>query len=376
MKKIFCLSLMALTFAACSHKGHDHEHEGHDHEAELIEGKEHNHEKEPDGVVVLHDEMASRFGVKVDSVSLAPVAESIRSSALIGRAAGSEGIVAAPAAGTVRLLAGLGQRVSAGAAIASVNTSAVAGGDRNKAARAALTAAQAEVDRLKPLFEERLVTAAEYQSAVAALELAKADYSPVASSGRAVAPVSGTIVELLAADGAYVEAGAPIAKVAADGRLTLTARTSSDNYARLHGVTDVRVQTSAGRPVLLSELGGKPGGVSAADGYATVMFSFNNDGTFAPGTTVEAWLLTNGTDEAVSLPLGAIVEQQGAHFVYREVMPEHYLKTPVTIGASDGERVRIISGVNHGDRIVTSGVITVRLAESSGAIPSGHNHSH
>ncbi|MDE6427524.1 MAG: efflux transporter periplasmic adaptor subunit, partial [Muribaculaceae bacterium] len=103
---------------------------------------------------------------------------------------------------------------------------------------------------------------------------------------------------------------------------------------------------------------------------------FNNDGTLAPGSPVEAWLLSEGGEPVIALPLTAITEQQGEHFVYREVMPEHYLKTPVVLGASDGERVVILSGVNPGDRIVSSGVITLRLAESSGAIPEGHNHQH
>ncbi len=378
MKKVFFVGIMAFALTACSHKDHDHdhEHEGHDHASELAEAEEHDHEKEPDGIVVLHDEMAERFGVKVDSVYAAPMAESIRCSAVIERAAGSEGVVPAPVAGIVRYRVNVGQTVGAGSPVASVNASAVAGGDANLAAKAALDAAQAEVNRLKPLYEEKLVTAADYQAAVAALGQAQAAYSPSAAGGVAVSPIAGTVTALLASDGTYVDAGSPVASVAADGRLTLRSQTSADNYSRLRDITDVRLLTSDGRSILLSSLGGKSGGVSAADGYASVLFSFNNDGTLAPGSTVEAWLLSSGGESVISLPLTAITEQQGEHFVYKEVLPEHYLKTPVTLGVSDGERVRILSGVGEGDRVVTAGVITVRLAESSGAIPSGHNHSH
>lgn len=373
MKKLLFISILAASISACHHEGH----EGHDHEhahGEIAES--HEEGKEPDGVVMLHDEIAERFGVKVDSVSMTQISGSLRSAATISRAAGSEGVVSAPTSGTVHYLVNVGQSVSAGASVAGVNPSAVSGGDRNRVAKAALDAAQAEVDRLKPLYEERLVTASEYQAAVAALAQARAEYSPQAASGRAAAPISGTITELLASEGAYVEAGTPLATVAADGRLTLTAQTAAENYALLRDVKDIRVTTSDGRTMLLSSLGGKNGGVSATGGYATVTFTFNNDGTLAPGSTVEAWLITSGGEEGIALPLTAITEQQGEYFVYREVMPEHYIKVPVKLGASDGEKVKIISGVKEGDRIVTSGVITVRLAESSGAIPSGHNHSH
>lgn len=376
MKKVFYVGIMAIALTACSHKDHDHEHEGHDHDAEVAEATDHDHDKEPDGIVVLHDEMAERFGVKVDSVYSAPMAATVRCSAIIERASGSEGIASAPVAGIVSYRVNVGQAVGAGTPVASVNASAVAGGDSNLAAKAALDAAEAEVNRLKPLYEEKLVTAAEYQAAVAALGQARAAYSPAASGGAAITPIAGTVTALLAADGSYVEAGAPLAMVAADGRLTLRAQTSADNYSHLRDVTDVRLKVVDGRSILLSELGGKSGGVSAAGGYATVVFTFNNDGTLAPGSTVEAWLLSSGKENVISLPLTAITQQQGEFFVYKEVLPEHYLKTPVSLGQSDGERVRILSGVGEGDRVVTAGVITVRLAESSGAIPSGHNHSH
>lgn len=372
-RKVLFLAATLPFFAAChhhdGHEGHDHEH-GH----EAVEG--HDEHDEPDGIVMLHDEMAQRFGVTVDSVISAPLGESLQCSATISRSAGSEAVVSSPVAGVVHYLVNVGGKVGAGSAVASVNAGAVSGGDVNLAAKAALDAAEAEVNRLKPLYEEKLVTAAEYQAAVTALAQARAQYSPRASGGRASSPIGGTVTALLASEGAYVEAGAPLASVASDGQLTLTARTAAENYSRLKAVKDARVRTADGRTLLLSSLGGKGGGVAADGGYATVSFTFNNDGTLAPGSTVEAWLLSEGGEPVIALPLTAITEQQGEHFVYREVMPEHYLKTPVVLGASDGERVVILSGVNPGDRIVSSGVITLRLAESSGAIPEGHNHQH
>ncbi|MDE6028497.1 MAG: efflux RND transporter periplasmic adaptor subunit, partial [Muribaculaceae bacterium] len=334
------------------------------------------HENEPDGIVMLHNEMAERFGVKVDSVYAAPMSASIRCSAVIERAAGSEGVASAPIAGTVRYRVNVGQTIGSGTPVASINPSAVAGGNSNLAIKAALDAAEAEVGRLKPLYEEKLVTAAEYQAAVAALGQARAAYSPAAAGGTAVSPIGGTVTSLLAADGSYVEAGAPVATVASDGRLTLRAKTAAENYPRLRDVTDVRLHTPDGRSILISSIGGKSGGISSDGGYATITFTFNNDGTLAPGSTLQAWLLSSGMDSVISLPLSAITEQQGEWFVYKEVLPEHYMKIPVTLGSSDGERVQILSGIEEGSRIVTSGVTTVRLAESSGAVPSGHNHSH
>lgn len=369
MNKFFVFSVfLAAIVGGCAA---DHGHEG---EAAAVAGAgdEHSHE----GVVVLPAEMAERFGVRVDSVVSGPMASVMKCAAQVERAPGSEGVVAAPVAGLVKFVARPGDRVSAGGQIAVISADAVSGGNANQAAKASLEAARREVERLKPLYDERLVTAAEYQAAVAALEVARASYSPVAASGRACAPVGGTVTSLLTSDGAFVNVGEPLARVDSDSRLILRANVPSERYAALRSVSDARIRLADGRLVLLSELGGKPGGVTASGGFATSIFSFDNNGSIAPGTTVEAWLIGESGAPVVSLPKGALVEQQGMFFVYREVMANHYEKVAVTPGESDGQNVRIVSGVEEGDRIVTSGATTVRLAESSGSVPEGHSHNH
>ena len=47
----------------------------------------------------------------------------------------------------------------------------------------------------------------------------------------------------------------------------------------------------------------------------------------------------------------------------------------VSIGISDGQNVEILSGINPGMNIVTSGAIIVKLATNAGAVP-GHSHEH
>ncbi len=324
-------------------------------------------------LIELSDEQAARMGVEVDTIQPGEFADAIRCSGVIERSAADAATATAPAAGIVTLAPGItvGATVGRGALIATVNPSAVSGGDQNRAAKAALDAARREVERLTPLMADRLATAAEYNAAVADYEAAKAAYSPAAGTGRVVAPRAGVITAVAAADGTYVQPGQAVATVAGDNRLTLHAEITGDNAPRLATITDARIGDFT-----LSRHGGRKEGVSSENGYACIFFSFDNDGSRLPGSGVEVYLLGAARPGVIAVPLGAISEQQGEYYVYLKHSPGHYEKAPVSLGASDGLRVEITSGLKGGEAVVTAGAITVRLAESSGAVPEGHSHSH
>lgn len=355
----------ALALCACGHGSHGHNH------AEADEPAEEHHEHHAD-LIELPAEQAERFGVVTDTVEAGDFNVTIRCSGMVERDASNAATATAPMSGVVRLNRGVstGMKVGRGATLGRIDGSAVSGGNSNLAAKAALDAAQREVDRLKPLYADKLVTASEYNAALAALEAAKAAFSTGAGEHIA-APMAGVVTELLVADGAFVNAGDPVATIASDSRLTLRADVTADDYPQLAYVTDARIGDFT-----LSEHGGRKGGVSAANGYGTVWFTFNNDGSVMPGAGVETYLLGQKRTGVISVPVGAVVEQQGQHYVYQPHSPGHYVKTPVTLGAFDGLRYEITSGLRPGQPVVTAGAVTVRLAESSGAIPEGHSHNH
>ncbi len=335
-----------------AHDEHDHDHD-HEH-AELIE---------------LSDSQAERFGVKVDTVYPAPFATVIRAVGVIERSAADAADAVAPTAGVVRLRVGKGSTVARGQVIATVDPSGVSGGDQNRAARAAVEAAQREVDRLTPLYNDRLVTAATYNAALAELEQARAAYS--GGSTNVVAPIAGIITSVEAVDGSYVQPGQPVAAVSADSQLTLHAEVPAERYAELAAVKDARIGSFT-----LSEHGGKKSGVSAENGYGCVFFTFSGDGIIAPGFGGEVYLLGAERPDVISVPLDAVVELQGEYFVFTRHSPGHYEKHAVKLGASDGRSVEILEGLAPGQPVVTAAATTVRLAEASGAIPEGHSHQH
>lgn len=359
--------------------GHDHGHdgeEGHGHDHAHGENEARGHE----GTIVLSPHMAGRLGVRTDTARLTDMASVVKAAGIIEMSASAGGTASAPAAGIVTLARGidLGSEVRAGQLIATVKASAVTGGDPNAAARADLDAARAELDRIKPLWEDRLVTRAQYNQAVAAYERARAAYSAPAASGRVTAPVSGVLTSLDAGSGRFVDAGAPIATINGSGAMTLRADVPGSRYAALGRVTDARIVLPYGGDILLSDAGGRRVGASAAGaraGYVPVTFTFTAPGAI-PGTAVDVYLIGDGTRKAISVPESAIVEQQGSFFVYVRLDEDCYMKVPVTLGATDGARREITSGLRGGECVVSASTTAITLAAAAGNIPEGHSHSH
>lgn len=367
-----------------AHHHHDHGHaEGHEHSE--AEGHDHEAEgEENDGnEIVIEPEQAKMLGVETSVIKPTPFSDVLKVSGRIMETASATGTASAPTSGIVTFAAGIteGSHVRAGQRIATVKAGRTSGGDPNAAARANVEAAKRELDRLKPLHEHGIVSTAEYNAALAAYNNAKALYSPGASSGAVTAPVSGTVTGLSVRNGAFVDAGAPVASISSGSGLTLRADVPQRHYGKVTAISGVNIKTPYSDEVVdLTALGARQSqGGTVSDsrpGYMPVYFTFTNSGSLLPGTPAEVYLLGQAREGVISVPVSAISEQQGRYFVFRKVDDEHYEKLPVTLGANDGARVEILKGVHAGDNIVTKGTVSVRLAESSGVVPEGHSHNH
>lgn len=375
----------ALALAACHrHNAADDElsHHHHHHAEAHHEHADGDHHEHADGEIVLAPAVAERFGVEVDTIVATPMATTLRATGMVLDAATGAGVVSAPVSGIVKFAAGIqpGARVRAGALVATVDAHGAAGGDSNAAAKAALDAAKRELDRLEPLRADRLVTAEAYNAALAAYESARAAYSAPAAGGRATAPIAGTITALSATQGQYVEVGSPIASISAATRLVLRVDVPERMRGSIAGVNGVNIRVPGSEDIVALKarrIAAAPGMPLSMPGYVPVYFEFDNDGSVAPGSGVDAWLTSAAAGAPVlSVPRTALYEQQGSYFVFVRLDEDCYMKIPVQLGESDGVRTAIVAGLKGGEAVVTKGVTAVRLAETSGAVPEGHSHNH
>ena len=357
------LTLLALgiTIASCGH----HEGDGHNHSAdspekEKIQAEENEDGHSDEGLIILNHEQLEQLGIKAEEVSPGSFSEVIKVSGEITARPGAEGIVAARQGGIVKLASGIAEGVSvnAGRTVATVTARGMAGGDPNEAARIAYAAAKREVDRMTPLHNEGIITTRDYNAALQQMEQTRATL------------------------GQYDEAGQAIATISSNRALVLRADLPENSARMLAGISGARFRPSYSDEVIdITAEGGslmaQPTAASARGGYIPVYFTIpDNAGSLIGGSYCEVYLMGNTREGVISVPEGAVSEQQGEYFVYTEHLPGHYEKQPVKIGMTDGRRREILSGLSAGDKVVTEGMTFVRLAETSGVVPEGHSHSH
>lgn len=409
MKKIFFfgIALMGtMLLGAChsdhAHDGHDHsaeehnhEAEGHDHEAEADghnhEADEHDHDADEhaghSAEITFTEAQAKAAGLRLVTVEPGEFAEVVEVTGRLLPAQGDEATVSATMAGIVsqatKNLAD-GAAVRQGQQLFVINASAMADGNPAAAARAELEAARKALARAEQLAAEKLLPQRELDEARSRFRTAEAAARSLGNETRTravAAPFTGYVKEVLVRPGDYVQPGQPLATVTQSQRLQLSADLPERHFALLPQIKDATFRLSyepEWTAHCVSEMGGSlvsKGKASSATGFSVpVTFELPNRGRLVSGSFAQVYLQGATRKGVITVPNEALTEAQGLFFVYVQIHPERYQRQEVTIGATDGRRTEIRSGLTAGQHVVAQGATQVRLAANATVIPEGHSH--
>ena len=379
-----------------SHEGHDHSSHNHDHSAHSHAGHDHStHSHSHAEAEHQHNEneinfpadQAARTDFKVEEIQPSTFNHVIPCTARILAAQGDEATIVAPISGVVSFG---GKRLATGAQVSrnqtlfTISSRDLASGSQVDKIVADYRRAEAEYNRLKQLVEEQIVSRSEFEAAESAYLKAKAEYDAVAArssekGSNVGAPIAGYITSLAIGEGDFVEMGQPLATVSQNRRLQLRADLPQRYYRELRTIKTANiVDPATGESYRLADCGGRLLSVGRiADSGSTlipVTFEFDNRNDLPQGAIVEAYLIGAPIAEALVVPVTAVTEAQGLYYVYVQLDADCYERREVALGASDGERVQLLSGIKAGDRVVTRGAVNVKMAAASGAIPHSHQH--
>lgn len=384
MKKSPLFLLLTLTiFASCGHTTHSHEEPGSNENTESVAQPDH---QDAADEIAIPAHIAKEAHIAASTITPGDFHGVLKTSGKVLSATGDESTVVATVTGVVSLNRKFtdGTSVAKGTPLFTISTSKLADGDVSSRASIAYNTAKAEFERAEKLIADKIITEKEYLAAKADLENARLAYEALgAKTAKGISissPASGFVVGCNVKDGDYVEVGQPLMTITQNRNLYLRAEVPERDYHALHQITSAKFKPSySDRVYDLSQLNGRlvsyGKSASATSSFIPVTFEFSNTSGIVPGSFAEIFLIKGKRENVISIPVAALIEEQGVYSVFIKEDDVHYRKQEVTTGDSDGDFIEIIAGVKPGDNVVTEGAIRVKLASASSAIPA-HNHNH
>jgi hypothetical protein len=93
------------------------------------------------------------------------------------------------------------------------------------------------------------------------------------------------------------------------------------------------------------------------------------------GASLTAHVYTEPAKPRLTIPATAVIDDGGRPVIYVQTGGESFTRRAVELGIQDGAWIEVLSGVQAGERVVSTGAYYVKLA-SAGGDEIGHGHAH
>lgn len=245
--------------------------------------------------------------------------------------------------------------------------------------------AKSDYERAQQLIDEKIISQKDFIEAKTEFDQAKVAYENIrysedGSINKVVSTLNGFIKTIHVNDGEFVLAGTPLVVLAENKRLIVQADVSQKHWHCLPEITEANFLTPYDSKIYnTNQLNGKllsySRNASNSAWSTPVYFEIMNKADLIPGTYIEVFLMSNEKKDVLAIPGSAIIEEQGNHFVFVQINGETYEKRQVELGQTNGVELEVLSGIKHGEYIVSQGAYQVKLASMSATLPS-HGHDH
>lgn len=225
-------------------------------------------------------------------------------------------------------------------------------------ARVALQDAEIVYNRAKASLENAVVSQEVYDTALSALESAKAQLSGneiQLGYTRITAPFDGLIIQRAVKFGETVTAGQQLFRISDFDPLLCVIGVPERDLARLSVGQPAILQVEAfpgeqfqGRVLRISPV------VDAATGTIRVTLEVNRQGRLSPGMFAGVRLVTDVRQDALIMPKRALSLESLADSVFVVEDGAAYRRN-VTLGYEEDDRVEVTSGLDRGDRVIVVG---------------------
>ncbi len=257
--------------------------------------------------------------------------------------------------------------------------------EKYRIAQARLGKAKADFERSKLLLEQNAIARKVFEERQMELDIADAAFQTLADnfkSGGTVytAPFSGIIKKLPVSDGEFVEEGEALVTLTRNRKLLIQGEVSQRYFSQLKNVRSAHFKTPWQSEVSrIEDFNGKLISYGKLTGenehHIPVLFEVDNRGDLLAGSYVELYLLTRPVQNVLVIPKSALMQDYGQFYVYVQTGGESFERRQIQLGIDDGKQVQVLSGIEEGEWLVTTGAYQIKMAAMSSTIPA-HGHSH
>ncbi|MFM0716305.1 efflux RND transporter periplasmic adaptor subunit [Paraburkholderia strydomiana] len=316
------------------------------------------------------DDAANQPAVSVQTVRVqrAEIAQPVRGFGIVAASASNLTTINLPyVARIVQMRVQSGQRVTRGTPLFVVQADPAAVLAATQA-KSAVTLAQGELTRTQSLYDKGLATQSQLAAARKAADdaqqaLAAQTQTGVASGNKVVtAPLDGVVLQLSAAQGDQVQAGAPILQLAGgnakDTRANVMLGVEPSDAAAIHAGDSVTLR-GLSTALANTPVNGRVVQVGAAINPQSQQVDVGanvplGESAFIPGTRVSAEIATrSGTHWVV--PRAAVLKDDRSAYVFQITPQNKARRVAVSVQIENGERYGVDGPIDAAQGLVVSG---------------------
>jgi membrane fusion protein (multidrug efflux system) len=232
-----------------------------------------------------------------------------------------------------------------------------------KAAQLLADKNEADYLRIKDLYDGKAATEVDLINARYNMENAKVQVAQIRqqiADGLVIAPISGVVTKKNVEAGEFVNMGSPIATVVDVSSLKSYVQVNEKNIYRLSKGKPVAVRTDIypgkifkGKILYIS-----PNGDESHSYEVGISIENDKQAPLKGGTFIRVDFDASEGDHVLQIPKMALVEGVKNPYVYA-VEGTRPAVRKVVLGRDLGEKIEVVSGLEEGDEIVTSGQINI-----------------
>ena len=183
---------------------------------------------------------------------------------------------------------------------------------------------------------------------------------------RISAPIDGTVGDIQPKVGDYLEAGDQITSIIQDDTLELNVGVPLEQASKLEIGLPVEIVDRQGKAIAEGDVSFISPRTDRSSQAILVKAAFNNDGKLKDDSFARARIIWS-QESGVLIPTAAVSRIAGESFVFVAVEKKQEdgstalvaQQRPVKLGAIQGQSYQVISGIEPGDRLITSGILNL-----------------